>query len=211
MEENKIVDEFWEGRAKIEDARLATQFREDDSLSYDVALVKQYLPNNARILDLGCGTCTLTNELIPYASYIRGVDKRPGLLKFSKGGKNFETIVGDISEYRDDKKYDVILIIGVLQYIKSDKIIENIYNNCKHMLADNGYLIVKQQSGVEEDVEVNQYSEHLKVKYYSLYRHKNKDEALLRNQGFDVEIINIYPSNMNHWSNTHHYAYIAKI
>ena len=27
----------------------------------------------------------------------------PGLLKFSKGGKNFETIVGDISEYRDDK------------------------------------------------------------------------------------------------------------
>ena len=77
-------------RAKIEDARLATQFREDDSLSYDVALVKQYLPNNARILDLGCGTCTLTNELIPYASYIRGVDKRPGLLKFSKGGKTLK-------------------------------------------------------------------------------------------------------------------------
>lgn len=98
----KLLTSFGKGELRLKMHALQHNL-EDDSLSYDVALVKQYLPNNARILDLGCGTCTLTNELIPYASYIRGVDKRPGLLKFSKGGKNFETIVGDISEYRDDK------------------------------------------------------------------------------------------------------------
>jgi hypothetical protein len=79
----------------------------------------------------------------------------------------------------------------------------------KH-LKNNGHLIVKHQSGVNEDVEVVKFSEELQSNYFALYRHKDKDESLLTEQGFKVQVIDIYPDNMNPWKNTHHYAYVAK-
>ncbi|MEV2911680.1 class I SAM-dependent methyltransferase [Paenibacillus larvae] len=137
------------------------QFREDNSLAYDVELVKSYLPIGGKVLDLGCGTCTLTNELIPYVSYIRGIDKHYELMRFCKVNENFETLVGDITEYKDEMKYDLILVYGVINYIQEDDEVKQIYKNCFDML--------------------------------------------LTEQGFKVQVIDIYPDNMNPWKNTHHY------
>lgn len=78
------------------------------------------------------------------------------------------------------------------------------------MLKNNGHLIVKHQSAVKEDVEIIKFSDKLQSNYFALYRHKDKDESLLTQQGFNVQSIDIYPNDMNPWDNTHHYAYVAK-
>lgn len=210
MNKSQVIDEFWKSRASMENPRLATQFRIDNSLYYDLELVKAYLPKGGKVLDLGCGTCTLTNELVPYASMIRGVDKHEGLLRFCKVGEQFETHVCDVLNYVDEVQYDLILLIGVLNYFFDDCDVEKTYRNCFRMLKPGGHLIVKQQSGVEEDIHVNNYSEELKTNYTAIYRERRKEESLLQKEGFQVKTYDIYPPEMNPWSNTHHYAYVAQ-
>jgi SAM-dependent methyltransferase len=203
------ADEFWSSRTNVEDARKATHFKKDDNtLEYEVTLIKKYIPPMGRILDLGCGTCTLTNLLIPFASYIRGVEKQQDFLRFCTVGSKLETVVADVADYKDNNQYDVILIFGVLNYIFADDEVRKIYENCAKMLAPNGHLIVKHQSGVGESVEINKFSEDIGANYLALYRQKERDEGLLK-EFFYVETIDIYPPEMNRWTNTHFYAYVA--
>jgi 2-polyprenyl-3-methyl-5-hydroxy-6-metoxy-1,4-benzoquinol methylase len=205
----KQADEFWSSRTNVQDAREATHFNKDDkALDYEVSLIKKYIPPMGRILDLGCGTCTLTNLLTPFASYIRGVEKQQDFLRFCTLGPNSETVVADVASYKDNHQYDVILIFGVLNYIFDDDEVRKIYQNCANMLAPNGHLIVKHQSGVDESVEINKFSEDIGANYLALYRQKERDEGLLK-EFFNVETIDIYPPKMNRWTNTHFYAYVA--
>lgn len=159
---------------------------------------------------MGCGTCTLTNRLIPYSDYIRAVDNQVNLLNYCLVNEKLETVTADITDYKDDRTYDVILLFGVLNYVKSDATVKKIYNNCFDMLKEGGILIVKQQSGVFEDKEVNKYSKELEADYYALYRNVGKEISLLEEQSFQVNTIDIYPDHMNPWNETHHYAYIGR-
>ncbi|ANY65378.1 hypothetical protein BBD42_02000 [Paenibacillus sp. BIHB 4019] len=207
----KIIDDFWESRAKIEDPRVATHFTKNDQmLEYDYQFIIKQVPAQSKILDLGCGTCTLTNLLADHASFIRGVEKHEELLRFRSDTPNLETVVSDITNYNDDIKYDAILLFGVLQYIVDDELVSKIYKNCARMLKPYGKLIIKHQSGVNEDVIINKYSSEIGHNYFSIYRHQKK-ELLLLSEYFSVETVDIYPLEMNRWSNTHFYSYIATL
>ncbi len=205
--DKKKVDAFWSKRAKIEDPRVATHFKKDDTHVYDLELIRKYTNPNSDILDLGCGTCYLANELATEVHYIKAVDKYPEFLKHCLTVPNLETLASDVLDYTDTRKYDLILLFGVVMYF-SEEDTQKIYSMCRNMLKPQGKLIVKHQCGVNEDVAIDNYSPTIGDTYYAVYKHVDKDKKLLE-QYFGVDVVDIYPPRLNPWPNTHFYAFIG--
>ncbi len=206
--DRKKIDAFWKKRTKVTNVRVSTHFRIDDMHEFDLKLIEKYITKKTRLLDLGAGTCYHANRLIGKVAYIKATDKFGEFLHHCKVGDNFETQTADALTYDDHKKYDVILLLGVMNYF-SDKEASQIYKNCHSMLAEGGTLIIKHQSGVKEDIVVDKYSEVIGDSYHALYRQKEKDVKLMEKY-FQVETIDIYPKRLNPWPNTHFYAYVCK-
>ena len=205
--DKKKVDAFWSKRAKIEDPRVATHFKKDDTHVYDLELIRKYTNPNSDILDLGCGTCYLANELVDEVHYIKAVDKYPEFLKHCRHVPNLETLASYVLDYTDTRTYDLIVLFGVVMYFSEDDT-KKIYNMCKQLLKPTGTLIVKHQCGVNEDVAIDNYSPTIGDTYYAVYKHVTKDKKLLEKY-FNVEVVDIYPPRLNPWPNTHFYAFIG--
>ncbi len=206
MDKQKI-DQFWKRRARIKDPRVATHFKHDDALEYDVQLIEQHLRPNARVLDLGCGTCAMVNKIAHLAGYVRAVDKQSEFLSNCVDLPHVETVASDIAQYRDTEHYDLILLFGVMNYFDETEALE-IYQRCRNMLTQNGTLIVKHACGVNEDVEVDKYSDEIGDWYYAVYRQADKEKALLQHI-YSVDMVDIYPPELNRWDNTHFFAFIC--
>jgi len=203
------IDNFFAKRAQISDPNLATHYKEDDTILFDTGLIEQYIDSSSTVLDLGCGPGRTTNVLESKVSYIKAVDKQRAFLDFCNNSPKIETVESDLTEFHDNKQYDVILLFGIFNYFNDDEV-KTIYNNCFAMLKDNGVMLVKHACGVEEDVIIDHYSEQIDDWYHVLYRHTSKDELLLQQSGFETTMIDIYPERLNPWKNTHYYAFVAK-
>lgn len=192
----------------MKDARVSTHFRDDDMHVFDLRLINKYISPKTRLLDLGAGTCHHANRLAGKVAYIKATDKFGEFLKFCKVGPDFEVQESDVLSYRDKQKYDVILLLGVMNYFDDSEALR-IYRSCRKMLAPRGVLIVKHQAGVDEDVVVDKYSEKIGDNYHALYRHKEKDIKLMEKY-FRVQVVDIYPKRLNPWPNTHFYGFVCK-
>nr|BFD62746.1 class I SAM-dependent methyltransferase [Bdellovibrio sp. HM001] len=203
------IDTFWKSREKIDDARIATNYRDDGRLEFDVALVRKYHREGGSLLDLGCGTGTLARELLQSSSYIKGVDKYPGFLEKCPREDKFEVVESDILHFVDkNKTYDTIIIFGVVNFI-SDLEEVDLYRKCLALLKDDGVLIVKNQCGVKSEVIVDSYSQELGTDYYARYPWFERQLGHL-SEHFNTELVDIYPPAMNRWDNTHFYAFVAR-
>ncbi|CAN5142813.1 class I SAM-dependent methyltransferase [soil metagenome] len=206
--DKKKVDDFWSKRAKIADPRVATHFKKDDTHVFDLELIRNYTQPDSDILDMGCGTCYLANELADEVNYIRAVDKYPEFLEHCHIGPNLEICTSDVIDYTDNRQYDIILLFGVVMYF-SEEDTKKIYAMCHKLLRDNGTLIVKHQCGVDEDVAIDNYSSAIGDNYYAVYKHVDTDKKLLE-EFYNVEVVDVYPPRLNPWPNTHFYGFIGK-
>ncbi|MCM3128277.1 class I SAM-dependent methyltransferase [Paenibacillus provencensis] len=203
------VNSFWNRRAEVNDPVVATHLKHDDAVEYDENLVRKYIKsNNVKVLDLGCGTGRTTNRIEKYVGSIRAVDKQQKFLDHCIKSKKVELVCADVETYLDETKYDIILLFGVMNYLSLEEA-NNVYKNCKKMLGDGGVLLVKHACGVKENVYVDHYSEAIADNYCAEYRYVELEKNLLENEGFNVEILDIYPDHLNPWSNTHFYAFIC--
>jgi trans-aconitate methyltransferase len=207
LDKNKI-DHFWRSRSKEEDPRIATHFKQDATLELDVAFIKRYVSPDSRVLDLGCGTGTVSNQIASSCSYIRAIDKVDAFLKHCNTAPHISVGVSDIVTYLDQDQYDVIILFGVMIYIEEHEA-SKIYANCHQMLKPNGKLIVKHACGVTEDVIVDTFSTEINDWYHAVYRFHEKEKKLINAHFNTVEKIDIYPPELNRWSNTHVYAFVA--
>jgi len=204
-----IIDSFFKSRFQIDDRYEAVRYRINNRLDYDMALIENFVTPQSKVLDLGCGTGIIEDRLESKAAFIRGVDKYQEFLSKAKTSEKVEYTVGDVADYRDDLIYDVILIFGVLIYLSADEC-EKTLRNCKSMLSEDGVLIIKNQFGVDGKVVVDRYSEELNSNYYAEY-HKLVDMlALLDRLEFQTDVVDIYPPELNRWTNTHEYALICR-
>jgi 2-polyprenyl-3-methyl-5-hydroxy-6-metoxy-1,4-benzoquinol methylase len=108
------IDQFWRKRAIIKDPRVSTHFKQDDAHLFDLKLIKQFCKPQSELLDVACGTCYLSNALINDVAYIKGTDKFAEFLQYCHTSEKLEVEQADILSYQDEKKYDIILMFGIM-------------------------------------------------------------------------------------------------
>lgn len=207
MDKRKI-DEFWSTRTTVSDPRLATNYRDDGRLAFDVALVNQYLSRTSRILDLGAGTCTMSHALLGHDRKIDAVEKFGAFLKKAPDNPNLNKIESDIVVFEPSNKYDVILIFGVINFLTRDEE-ASLYKRCAASLNPGGTLIVKNQCGIHVEKIVDTFSNELSASYHARYPSVADQKHLLQTC-FSVEVVDIYPDPLNRWTDTHFYAFVCK-
>lgn len=110
-----------------------------------VNLIDQYLTNNQKVLDVGCGTGLLTNLFaLKYNSKFVGIDFSVGAdyaREFAKTNNiaNTKFIKQDFFEYKTLDKFDVIICQSVITHIPN---YVDAVDKLKDLLAPNGILIV---------------------------------------------------------------------
>lgn len=205
--DKKKINLFWSNRTKIANKKKATHYH--NTYKYDLALINNYANSKSKVLDLGCGNCSLSNKLLNKVKYIKALDKYPEFLKYCVKNKKLETKAINILKYQDKKKYDLILLFGVINFF-SEREEFKIYRLCKSWLKKTGILLIKHQIGINKEIIIDKYSQELKDNYYARYPHIKKMIFILKKY-FKIKIIDIYPEKFNPWPNTHFYAFICKL
>ncbi|MFC1651996.1 class I SAM-dependent methyltransferase [Patescibacteria group bacterium] len=127
----------WAETIYDEDTKFTTPFPDEKYLSS--------LPKNVKILDVGCGygrTLVYLNSLGFHnltgfdisPSYIAQAKKNcPGANVYASSFENFST----------DKKYDLILLMGIIEYIKKDKEQEEFFEKISQILSNKGQVMLE--------------------------------------------------------------------
>jgi len=104
------------------------------------ALVKQFLPpkSNLHILDIGCGTGKLMEELTQFGS-VWGVDTHPQAIKFCRRRGLKHIYLQRLPNLRLKHKFDVIICLDVLEHIADDL---TALKTIHHLLKTDGRLIL---------------------------------------------------------------------
>lgn len=209
--ENKNALEYWQTMASSNPDEKTTKINPaNDYSEKDATFILRYAGKDTEILDLASGTGLIINKLCNQVGHIDAIELFPDFSKFIKETPQITVFNQDITEFETDKQYDIVTMFGIVSYFNQDEIIA-IYRKYIERIKTGGRLIVKNQFGVKEDVEISGFSNELKRNYFSQYRHLDKEIRILKETGFrHVEAIDIYPPECNRWDNTHFYAIIAE-
>lgn len=196
---------FWHKRSKLDDA-AAARFHTEHT-PYDLAAIKTLCFPDLAVLDLGCGTCSIANLLAEQVTRnVHAVDYQPDFLGYANPPVTTE--VGNAAAYRTERKFDLIVNMGVITYLPDPEDRLRMYRNCHAMLKPHGKLFLKAQFGVETQVEVNHFSAELNADYQAIYPHVTAEQALLE-RCFTVTRLDPYPPAFNRYANTHYYYFIG--
>jgi trans-aconitate 2-methyltransferase len=110
-------------------------------------LVKYGLKSDSKILEIGCGNGILTEFIAGVVTNgkVMGVDISPETIKALQqrfaGHKNIRFAVSDMSDYKDDTKYDFIVLPDVLEHIPVEYH-ANIFKTLKNITHDNSVIYI---------------------------------------------------------------------
>ena len=205
------MDNWFKSRFSIADNYEVSRHNKNNRIDYDIDLITKYINSDSSILDLGCGTGVMEERLYNCVKYIKAIDKYQEFLERATQVDNIDYAKHDVVTYRDEKVYDLITIFGVTVYL-IDEEMKELLNNCNKMMSDDSTLIIKNQwSMLENDKVVDkEYSDANKNRYFGIYRTLEKMKTLLSNAGFDFEKVDLYPDDLNRYTDTHEYALICK-
>ena len=85
------------------------------------------------ILDVGCGTGTLTEKIAESGAIVTGIDASPEMItKAKQAYNNIEFFVKDAIDFSFDKKFDAVFSNATFHWIKNQQqLLQSIYNNLK--------------------------------------------------------------------------------
>lgn len=106
-----------------------------------ISQAKRYCKKQDIVLDVGCGTGLIIQELAPCVSKVKAIDTSPGMIHVAqtKNISNIEWEVNDIYGINiKNKKYSVITAFNLLLYVEHiDEFLSYTYD----ILPDQGYFI----------------------------------------------------------------------
>jgi cyclopropane fatty-acyl-phospholipid synthase-like methyltransferase len=95
-----------------------------------------------RVLEIGCGNGWLFDSLDFSPSSYRGVDFGPLMLAaFRSSHPDLDLVEAEGSSYRDDRSYDLIFSIGVIQHFSADMLDQH-FRNARSMMQAESLLIL---------------------------------------------------------------------
>lgn len=160
---------------------LATHWKYDEKLPYDVLALIPHLHCAKRVWDAAAGTdriCRAMERVFIDCEFVRSdINDRPGILLHDLGaGKLPVWCTGA----------DVVLLLGVIQFLTDDRLRELF-----GQLA--GRKVIVRSPCPDQRVSVDKYSDELRCRYRSEYRTAGEISALYPN---GVQITSVYPSHL---------------
>jgi len=96
---------------------------------------------NKRVLDLGCGDGRYS-EVIKDYDYYEGVDFSDSFIAIGKERNEKNFICADVVDYLSEKRFNIILLIGLITYLEDENVIK-LNQNIQKMLEDGGVIILR--------------------------------------------------------------------
>ena len=118
-----------------------TYARKEESIL--LPIITNFSPKS--VLDLGCGNGRYSKLLHPQVEEYIGVDLSNNFIKELKNSnkiKKFDFIHSPANKFKINRKFDLILMIGLVTYMNDNEILEMNLNTINH-LNNNGVLIVR--------------------------------------------------------------------
>ncbi|HMJ71075.1 MAG TPA: methyltransferase domain-containing protein [Cyclobacteriaceae bacterium] len=133
----------------------ATKIFDDRSLAVDYRTLVPFLKKDLRILDVGCGTGSITKDIADLTGprgRVTGIDNTEkfitaGKLQFSNI-KNLELICTDLFRYETDDKFDLIVSARTMQWLSN---VSEALIKMKSMLKPGGTLSVLDYNHTKAD------------------------------------------------------------
>ena len=215
------IKKFWAAQAKkadIADESIANLEEDEELLKKKILfekkkilpIVKSYLNNESKVLDLGSGTGQWAYRFSPFADSITLVEFSKEMMTLAKRNSkdkiyNFKFIVCEAQDFLSDELYELIWISGLLIYL-NDQELARLIKNCKKMLSPGGCLILRDGTGLKERHEINnQFSETLNHNYSATYRTAKEYITEFHKGGFElVNHSDLFEtgSELNKWKET---------
>ncbi|UXR77351.1 MULTISPECIES: class I SAM-dependent methyltransferase [unclassified Staphylococcus] len=122
-------------------------------------IVQHFLPKShvSSILDLGCGTGTLTTTFLNFSDEVIGMDLSEEMVAFAQQ-KHDKIIwkVGDMSEFQLSERFDVITILcDSLNYLADEEDVLATFNHVHQHLKNEGVLIFDVHTTHKMDTQFN--------------------------------------------------------
>ncbi|MGF7229678.1 MAG: class I SAM-dependent methyltransferase [Candidatus Saccharibacteria bacterium] len=105
--------------------------------------------NIEKVIDLGCGTGLLSNELVKKGHEVIGIEPAPEMLKQAKKkyGNEAEWIAGSAEALRTDMQADLVIMAGhVAQFFLDDDIWQQALRSMYRALKPGGYLVFESRN-----------------------------------------------------------------
>lgn len=148
--------------------------------------LRKYLSKKGKLLDIGCGTASITTKFRKYGYDTYGVDISEDMLKVAKAKDDkIKYFNLDITKEKLDKKFDYITCnFDTVNYFSGYDAMNNFLSNCSYMQSKGGILIfdlvIEQifEEMFENDIFIDE-----EENYTAIFRHEN-----LKNNEHLVEI-----------------------
>ncbi|MBW0255536.1 trans-aconitate 2-methyltransferase [Cellulomonas sp. PS-H5] len=200
-----FAHEFWKDRARATTSSI--RWTDEQMLAVDVALLDSLTEPGSTLLDLGCGTGDLFLALLDKFSHVTAVDMIPEFLERIPEDPRITTVVSELTSYRPDGPSDVATLFGVVTHLTPEQ--EAATYRLLRDAAPDGLVVVKNQCGRDDDVEVDAWSEAFGRRYVGRYPQVDRQAERLREVFGSVEVVR-YPEELNRWENSLHAAFVCR-
>lgn len=135
------------------------------------------------VLDLGCGTGRWAIEFAPRCKSVVAVDFAEGMIRRArqeaerKRLNNIEFVVGSVENFQSDRRFDLIILSGVLVYFQ-DEDLPPLLQRLHAMLNAQGLIFSRETVGIHRRIDMRtEYHDKIGDAYSAIYR---RDEEYIR-------------------------------
>ncbi len=104
-----------------------------------IELVRRFLSQEDRILDVGCGTGLFCLEASKQGLNVDGIDPSAMLIEFGRKLFGIPLHHGQLEEFEPDQKYKGIVLWAVLEHVYN---LKDLIKRCGDLLEEEGYLFI---------------------------------------------------------------------
>ena len=121
----------------------ATKIFDDRSLAVDYRTLPSLLKPGMKVLDVGCGTGSITKDIAKFVRFVTGIDNTEKFILSGKQSfhhvKNMELIETDLFQYDPKEKFDLIVSARTMQWLNN---VPAALIKMKSLLNDGGTLSI---------------------------------------------------------------------
>lgn len=124
-------------------ARFYDLFYENKNYDKETNFLTSLIGTRKSILDVGCGTGRHMELLVKKGYKVSGIDLNEEMLDIAKIRTNGETFIGNLLNFKLNKKYDAIIsMFAVFNHLQNYEELEQGILNCYNHLHNDGIMII---------------------------------------------------------------------